>query len=232
MANQGMSIKAVVFDLDGTLLDTLQDLADAVNFALNKNGFPTRPITDVRRFVGNGIANLMVRAMPGGDVPDTLGDIEGESDRMSMHARLMADFREYYTLHCEDNTKPYEGIMPMLERLKTAGIKTAVVSNKADFAVKKLIPAYFGDLVDVAAGEDEAHGIGKKPAPDMVLSVLKQLGVTPEQAIYVGDSDVDIDTAANAGMPCISVLWGFRSREFLILHGAGQMIRRPEELIF
>ena len=226
-----MNFQAVVFDLDGTLLDTLQDLADAVNFALNNNGLPTRPISDVRRFVGNGIVNLMVRAMPGGEVHDTLTDIEGDDQRMAMHARLMADFRMYYDAHCEDNTQPYDGILSMLERLKNAGIKIAVVSNKADFAVKKLIPAFFGDLVDVAAGEDEAHGIGKKPAPEMVLSALKQLGVTPDQAIYVGDSDVDIDTATNAGMPCISVLWGFRSREFLVQHGATQLIERPEELV-
>ena len=223
--------QAVVFDLDGTLLDTLQDLADAVNAALEKNGLPVRSVGDVRRFVGNGIANLIVRAMPGGEYPDTLSSIADDPERVALHHRLLQDFSEYYGIHCEDNTRPYDGIIPLLEMLKKKGLRMAVVSNKADFAVKKLIPSYFGDLIDVAAGEDEAHGIGKKPSPEMVLSALDQIGVTPEHAIYVGDSDVDIRTAKNAGMPCISVLWGFRSREFLLEHGAATLIEKPGELL-
>lgn len=224
-------IHAVVFDLDGTLLDTLRDLADAVNAALTKNGLPTRSLDDVRRFVGNGIANLIVRAMPGGEYPDTLSDIADDPVKVELHHRLLQDFSEYYEIHCEDNTRPYDGIVPLLETLKAQGIRMAVVSNKADFAVKKMIPSYFGDLIDVAAGEDEAHGIGKKPSPEMVLSALGKIGVAPEHAIYVGDSDVDIRTAKNAGIPCISVLWGFRSREFLLEHGAVTLICEPEELL-
>ena len=223
-------IRAVVFDLDGTLLDTLRDLTDATNASLRKNGLPERSMEDVRRFVGNGIANLLVRAMPGREYPDTLADITGDPEKLTMHQHLLQDFSDYYEQHCEDNTRPYEGIIILLEQLKKQGIRIAVVSNKADFAVKKLIPVYFGDLVDVAIGEDEAHGIGKKPAPEMVMTALKSLGVTPDQAVYVGDSDVDIRTAKNAGMPCVSVLWGFRSRQFLLQHGASTLIRKPEEL--
>ncbi len=220
-------IKAVVFDLDGTLLDTLDDLADATNAALRMNGMHERSVDEVRRFVGNGVANLILRAMPGGKVTDATDTVPVPD----MHAKVLSDFSVYYQAHCEDKTRPYEGIMPLLRELKEKGIGIAVVSNKSDAAVKKLMPAYFGDLIDIASGENEAHGIGKKPAPEMVFAALDHLGVSPSEAIYVGDSDVDIATATNAGMPCISVTWGFRSREFLLEHGAKVMIDRPEELI-
>ena len=220
-------IKAVVFDLDGTLLDTLEDLADATNAALKMNGMPERSVDEVRRFVGNGVANLILRAMPGGKVTDTMDT----ADVPEIHAKVLSDFKNYYGEHCEEKTKPYEGIIPMLRGLKDRGIGIAVVSNKSDFAVKKLMPAYFGDLIDIASGEDEAHGIGKKPAPEMVFAALRHMGVSPSEAIYVGDSDVDIATAANAEMPCVSVTWGFRSREFLLEHGAKVMIDDPGDLI-
>ena len=225
----GRNIRAVVFDLDGTLLDTLEDLAEATNVALRKNGLPERSTDEVRRFVGNGIANLIARALPGHREPETV-EVLTEEER-ELHAKVLIDFSGYYEAHCEDKTKPYEGILSLLDELKERGLKIAVVSNKADFAVKKLMPAYFGDRIDVACGEDEAHGIRKKPAPEMVLRALETLGVRAEEAIYVGDSDVDIMTAANAGMPCVSVLWGFRSREFLLEHGAVMLIEKPEEVM-
>ncbi len=220
-------VKAVVFDLDGTLLNTLEDLACATNVSLRMNGMPERTVDEVRRFVGNGVANLILRAMPGGKVTDTTDTVCLPKE----HAKVLSDFSRYYVEHCEDKTKPYEGIIPMLKKLKEMGINIAVVSNKSDEAVKKLMPAYFGDLIDIAKGEDEAHGIGKKPAPEMVYSALSHVGVDPAEAIYVGDSDVDIATAKNAGMPCISVTWGFRSREFLVEHGAGVIIDEPGELM-
>ena len=220
-------IKAVVFDLDGTLLDTLEDLADATNAALRMNGMPERSVDEVRRFVGNGVANLILRAMPGGKVTDTMDTAVVPG----MHAKVLGDFKEYYGEHCEEKTKPYEGILQLLQELKDRCIGIAVVSNKSDFAVKKLMPAYFGDLIDVASGEDEEHGIGKKPAPEMVFKALEQIGVSPSESIYVGDSDVDIATATNAGMPCISVTWGFRSKAFLLEHGAKVMIDEPGELL-
>lgn len=222
-----LSVAAVVFDLDGTLLDTIEDLADATNAALKMNGMPERSVDEVRRFVGNGVANLILRAMPGGKVTDTMETSQVPYE----HAKVLKCFKEYYGKHCEDKTKPYEGILSLLQKLKEMGIGIAVVSNKSDFAVKKLMPAYFGDLIDVASGEDEAHGIGKKPAPEMVFAALEQIGVDPSEAIYVGDSDVDIATAKNAGMPCVSVTWGFRSREFLIEHGASVMIDKPGEVL-
>ena len=226
-----MNHKAAVFDLDGTLLDTLQDLADAVNYALKVRNLPERSIDEVREFVGNGIVNLIVRARPGGTVTDTFDTIKDDKQAVALHEMLLDDFKKFYGAHCEDNTKPYDGILDVLRELKCRGIKIAVVSNKADFAVKKLCPAYFGDLVDVASGEDEAHGIGKKPAPEMVYRALDEIGVGVDDAIYIGDSDVDIDTARNSGMPCISVLWGFRNREFLVSHGADIFVEEPEQLL-
>ena len=227
MNNTDKTIKAVVFDLDGTLLDTLNDLADATNAALKMNGMPARTVDEVRRFVGNGVANLILRAMPGGKVTDTM-DTTPVPD---LHKKVLEDFKSYYGAHCEDKTKPYDGVIEMLTNLKEKNIGVAVVSNKSDFAVKKLMRGYFGDLVDIASGEDEAHGIGKKPAPEMVYAALKYMRVEPAEAVYVGDSDVDIATATNSGMPCISVTWGFRSREFLLNHGAKVLIDTPLELL-
>ena len=195
----------VIFDLDGTLLDTLQDLANAVNYALRTQGMPERTIEEVRQFVGNGVRLLMIRAIP-----------DGESN--PLFEETFALFKSYYGEHCNDNTKPYDGIMEMLETLQEHGYAVAIVSNKIDFAVKELNEMYFQGIVPVAIGEKE--GIRRKPAPDTVEEALRELGRTKEEAVYVGDSDVDIETAKNAGMPCISVLWGFRDRAFLEEHGA------------
>ena len=210
-----MKFQAVIFDLDGTLLDTLGDLAAAVNYALAAHGFPSRTKDEGREFVGNGIGNLIARSVPSGtDEPTT--------------AACLADFRTYYAAHMMVHTAPYPGVIPMLDRLCAAGVAVGVVSNKIDFAVKELCAHYFGDRVAVAIGECE--GLRRKPAPDTVHKALAELGVTAEQAVYVGDSDVDIRTAENSGMPCISVDWGFRSRAFLLENGAAVIASTAEEL--
>lgn len=198
-----MKYKAIIWDLDGTLLDTLGDLTASVNAALEKNGCPGRSIDEVRCFLGNGVENLMRRAMP-----------EGRED--VDFARLFADFRAHYAIHSNDTTAPYPGVLPALLQLKHQGIKMAVVSNKLDSAVKELCRLHFGSLIDVAIGERE--GVRRKPAPDSVLQAMELLGST--DAVYIGDSEVDIATAKNAGLPCICVSWGFRSEATLREAGA------------
>lgn len=212
-----MKYQAVLFDLDGTLLNTLDDLRDAVNAALRSQDLPERSLEEVRNFVGNGIIKLMERAVPEGKDHPAFSEI-------------MDVFRAFYGEHCQDKTSVYPGIQEMLRTLKKNHIKTAVVSNKADFAVQELMPVYFPGLIDTAYGENEAAGIRKKPSPDMVRQALRDLGCETEHTVYVGDSDVDLKTAANAGMDCISVSWGFRGREFLRQHGAGTIIDDPSEL--
>lgn len=212
-----MSYQAVIFDLDGTLLNTLEDLADAVNFSLKKHKKPTRTIEEVRQFVGNGIAKLIERA-----VPENTKEWEKES--------ILEDFRQYYGEHCQDKTTPYEGILEVLQSFYEKNIKMAIVSNKADFAVQELVPFYFQDKIAVAKGENEKAGVRKKPAPDMVNAALEELGCEKEQAVYIGDSDVDLETAKNANIPCIGVSWGFRGRDFLEKHGASVVIDEPKEL--
>ena len=207
-----------IFDLDGTLLDTLGDLAASVNYALRTHGMPEHSIDDVRRFVGNGVRLLMERAIPDGEKNP---DFEA----------TFATFRQYYMQHSLDTTRPYEGIPETLAELKARGCHLAVVSNKMMAATQELIRHFFPDTISVAIGENEAAGIRKKPAPDTVFEALRQLGVGKEGAVYVGDSDVDIQTAANAGLPCISVLWGFRDRDFLIQHGAETFASVPSELL-
>ena len=207
-----------IFDLDGTLLDTLADLAASCNYALRTHGMPEHSIDDVRRFVGNGVRKLMERAIPDGEANP---DFEA----------TFATFREYYMHHSLDTTKPYPGIMDTLVELKARGCRLAVVSNKMMAATVELCKHFFPDTIEVAIGEKEAEGIKKKPAPDTVLAALKQLGVSGEDAVYVGDSDVDLATARNSGLPCISVLWGFRDRDFLLDHGATTFITSPKELL-
>ena len=213
-----MTYNTFIFDLDGTLLDTLGDLAAAVNYALRTHGLPEHSIDDVRRFVGNGVRKLMERA-----VPDGAGN--------PLFEDTFATFRQYYMAHSLDTTRPYEGIPEALAALKAQGCRLAVVSNKMMAATQALCSHFFPDTIEVAIGEHEAAGIRKKPAPDTVVAALKALGVGKEHAVYVGDSDVDILTAANAGIPCISVLWGFRDKTFLIQHGAKTLISAPHELL-
>ena len=213
-----MTYNTFIFDLDGTLLDTLGDLAASTNYALRTHGMPEHPIDDVRRFVGNGVRKLMQRAVPGGEANP---DFEA----------AFATFREHYMNHSLDTTRPYPGIPETLAALKARGCRLAVVSNKMMAATQDLCNHFFADTIQVAIGENEAEGICKKPAPDTVYAALKKLGVSKDDAVYVGDSDVDIQTAANSGLPCISVLWGFRDRDFLIQHGAKTFISAPSELL-
>ncbi len=209
--------KAVIFDLDGTLLNTLDDLADSTNYALSKFGYPTRTIEEVRQFVGNGVAKLIERAIP-----------EGKNN--PNFEKCLAIFKENYAQNMYNKTAPYNGIIEMLSNLKSKGIKIAVVSNKFDLAVKELCKKYFEGFIDFAAGENEAQGIKKKPAPDTVISVLNEFNFAPEDAVYVGDSDVDIMTAKNSKMSCISVTWGFRDEKFLLENGATILINAPSKI--
>lgn len=195
-----MTYSTVLFDLDGTLLNTLYDLRASMNRALAAFGFPPRTMEEVRSFVGNGMKDYTARAVPPGTDEDT-------------KAAVLSAFKKDYAEHCADDTVPYDGILPMLEALKANGIKTAIVSNKGDFAVKLLAKHYFNDLVDAALGETAT--IPKKPAPDMVRAALSELNASIEHALYVGDSDVDFDTAMNAGLDVALVDWGFRDRSLL-----------------
>lgn len=207
--------KLAVFDMDGTILDTLEDLKDSTNFALEKCGYPTRSYDEVRRFVGNGIRKLIERAVPEGLTTEQID-------------RVHEVFTEHYKVHCADTTKAYDGIKPLLEKLRASGVKTAVVSNKADYGVQELCREYFDGLFDYAVGERE--GIRRKPAPDAVNEALRVLGMSKSEAVYIGDSDVDFETAKNAELPCISVLWGFRDEEFLREKGATLFVRDPAEI--
>ncbi|WP_315578468.1 HAD family hydrolase [Hoylesella oralis] len=211
-----MEYKTYIFDLDGTLLDTLHDLWVSCNYALRENGMPERTLDEVRRFVGNGVKKLMERAIPQG-LDNPKFDVTYET------------FRKYYLVHSLDTTKPYSGIPELLANLKKHGKRIAVVSNKFYAATQELCRHFFGDYVEVAIGERE--NIRKKPAPDTVDEAIRQLKVSREDAVYIGDSDVDVMTARNSNMPCISVLWGFRDRDFLMQHGATTFVAAPKELM-
>jgi phosphoglycolate phosphatase len=211
-----MNKKCVIFDLDGTLLYTLEDLKNSVNFALEKNSFPTRTLNEVREFVGNGIESLMLSASP-----------EGISEEAFY--KCFCDFKEHYKIHSEDNTKEYDGITDVLKALKANGFLLAVVSNKADFAVNTLCKKYFPGLLDCAIGERD--GIKRKPCPDSVNEVLKEFAVDKEKCFYVGDSDVDVKTANNAGVRCIACTWGFRSKVVLERENPEYIIDSPKEIL-
>ena len=204
-----MSCNTVIFDLDGTLLNTLEDLMDSVNYALDKYGMPKRSIEEIRHFVGNGVERLMELAVP-----------EGKEN--PLFQECFSCFKEYYLIHCNDKTGPYPHIMELLEALYNKGYHMAIVSNKYMNAVKELNEQYFSKYISVAIGE--SAGIRKKPAPDTVNEAIKELGVAREQCIYVGDSEVDHKTSVNSGLKCISCLWGFRTKEELIEAGAGDNI--------
>jgi phosphoglycolate phosphatase len=204
-----------IFDLDGTLLDSLTDLAISCNYALRINNMPERTIDEVRCFVGNGVKKLMERAIPNG--------LQNPA-----FEKTYADFRQHYLVHNLDNTKPYPGIIPLLKRLHSEGKNIAVVSNKFYAATQDLVKHFFGEYITVAIGERE--NIRKKPAPDTVFEALRQLSASLSGAVYIGDSDVDVMTARNCNIPCISVLWGFRNKEFLIKNGATTFVTAPDEI--
>lgn len=213
-----MDIKVIIFDLDGTLLNTLDDLADSTNFALSEFNYPTRSKEEIRTFVGNGVAKLIERAIPDGKHNPNFN-------------KCLEIFKQHYSINKYNKTAPYNDIINLLTELKEKNYKIAVVSNKFDLAVKELCQKYFPNLIDIAIGENEAAGINKKPAPDTINLVLEQLELTSNQAIYVGDSDVDILTAKNSNMPCISVTWGFRDKKFLLENDAKIIINNPKEII-
>ena len=210
-----MSYKAVLFDMDGTLLDTLEDLCDSTNHALAQMGYPLRGIEEIRRFIGNGAEKQIRRAVP-----------EGTSEGKIMET--LAAFRAYYQDHCQIKTKVYDGLLDVLSELKEKGVKMAVVSNKPDAAVKKLSREYFGDRLDYAIGPSD--GVRCKPYPDMAEEALKALGVEKKDAVFVGDSEVDVQTGLNAGLDVIAVGWGFRSREVVIEAGASKIADNASEL--
>ena len=208
------SLKAVIFDLDGTLLYTLENLHKSTNFALEHFGYPKRSLEEIRNFVGNGVQKLIERALPDGiDNPD--------------FNQCLELFKKHYSQTMYEKTRPYDGIIEMLRTLNRSGIVCAVVSNKFDSAVKELCKRYFGDLIAFAAGECE--DVRKKPCPDGVLKIINQLGCGGD-CVYVGDSEVDIQTAKNAGLKCISVSWGYKDKDFLIQNGAQLIVGSVEEL--
>lgn len=217
MGNGHTMYKTIIFDLDGTLLDTLDDLTDSTNAVLGKFGLKRRTREEVRAFVGNGIAKLIERAVG--------------QDGMDRHAEVLAEFKRYYGEHCAEKTAPYPGILSLLNALKEQGIKTAVVSNKADFAVKSLAKTYFDGLLLSAVGEDEEKGIRKKPAPDSLLAVMEQLSAAAETTLYVGDSEVDIQTAKNARVDCLCVTWGFRDKAYLVEEGGRLFVDTAVEIL-
>lgn len=210
-----MRYEAFIFDLDGTLLDTLEDLKNSVNAALKTYHMPVRTLEEVRNFVGNGIGKLIERAAP-------------EGTPAVVQKQVLNDFKEHYRVHCMDCTRPYPGVMDMLDECRRRGIEMAVVSNKADFAVQELRERFFSGRIRLAMGETTQ--VRKKPAADMVKKILCQWDLEKEKIAYVGDSEVDIVTAENAGLDFIGVSWGFRGRDFLKKRGARRIVDSPEEL--
>lgn len=222
-----MKYKTIIWDLDGTLMDTLQDLMLSVNYALTENGMPERSFEEVRQFVGNGVRRLMELAVPDGfDNP--------------LFEKVFADFKKHYVVHCQDNTGLYEGIAETLRTLKERGVPMAIVSNKLQQGVTELFESdvrivgsskciCLKDYITVAIGERPE--VARKPAPDMVNKALEMMNLDKEGAVYVGDSEVDLATARNAGLPCISVLWGFRDKDVLNEHGADVFIEKPSEIL-
>ncbi|MBQ3045035.1 MAG: HAD family hydrolase [Clostridia bacterium] len=206
----------IVFDLDGTLTDTLDDLRSSVNFALSQFGFPERSRDEIRSFVGNGVRRLIYRSVP-------------ENTDTATAEKCLEVFREHYKANSCVETRPYDGIADLLETLKKRGIKTAVVTNKMHEAAADIVEYFFGGLIDITIGQSEK--IAPKPAPDSVFLALEKLGVSKEDAVYVGDSEVDCMTAHNAGIPCIGVTWGFRDREVLEANGADYIAENSQDII-
>ena len=211
-----MMPEALIFDLDGTILDTLGDLTNSVNFALAGNNLPLRSLEEVRSFVGNGIRLLIERSVPKG-TPAEVTD------------KCFEVFKEHYAENSAVLTKAYDGIYELLKALKDKGVKTAVVSNKADFAVQTLVAKYFEGFFDYSVGEKE--GVRRKPFPDSVNCAVEHLGVNKENCLYIGDSEVDIETARNSDMKCICVTWGFRDEALLKTFLPEYIVNSPEEIL-
>lgn len=207
-------VNTIIFDLDGTLLYTLEDLKNATNHALGLHGYSTRTVDEVRSFVGNGIRVLVEKAVP--DEVKVLKGTEADKEYNEIIDEIFEELKAYYSIHSMDNTGPYPGVVDLVKKLKEAGYKLAIVSNKVDFAVKELRDEFFAD-VEVAIGERD--GIARKPARDMVDIALRELGSSKNESVYIGDSEVDLATAKNSELPCISVLWGFRDKDILIENG-------------
>ena len=210
-----MKYKLAIFDMDGTILDTLVDLANAVNHALAEAGLPQRSFAEVRSYLGNGMLQLIKLSAPAGLEQSKL-------------EKIKESFMVYYKLHCKDNTKPYDGILELIAELRQQGILTAVVSNKPDFGVQLLVQQHFPGSFDAAVGE--RAGIAKKPAPDSVNAVLEQLHIDRKEAVYIGDSEVDLATAQNAAMDDIIVTWGFRDADYLAALKPSLLVHNVAEL--
>ena len=210
-----MKYQAVLFDMDGTVLDTLDDLCDSINHSLAEFSLPPVSREHVRQCLGNGAAFLVSHSIPAGSSPE-------------LEANVLAFYKPWYDAHCLIKTAPYEGILPMMQSLKEQGLRLAIISNKPDRAVQELSDAFFPGLLELSVGESPS--VRRKPAPDTVLTAASQIGLSIDQCVYVGDSEVDLQTARNAGMDCISVTWGFRDEAQLIEAGASVLVRTPEEL--
>ena len=210
-----MKYQAVLFDMDGTVLDTLDDLCDSINHSLVEFSLPQVSREHVRQCLGNGAAFLVSHSIPAGSSPD-------------LEADVLAFYKPWYDAHCLIKTAPYEGILTMMQSLKEQGLRLAIISNKPDRAVQELSDAFFPGLLELSVGESPS--VRRKPAPDTVLTAASQIGLSVDQCVYVGDSEVDLQTARNAGMDCISVTWGFRDEAQLIEAGASVLVRTPEEL--
>ncbi len=211
-----MKFDTVIFDLDGTILNTLEDLTDSLNAVLGREGYSLRSMEDVRKFIGEGYRRLLERALPERTTAQEIG-------------RCTELFRIEYYANIANKTKPYDGIIPLLRELKSMGIRVGVVSNKSDEATKEACRHYFKGYIDVAIGDSSLRN--RKPAPDNVYEAIRQLGSDKQKTIFVGDSSVDVQTAKNAGLTCVGVTWGYRSREILISEGADFIIDLPEELL-
>ena len=210
-----MKYQAVLFDMDGTVLDTLDDLCDSINHSLAEFSLPQVSREHVRQCLGNGAAFLVSHSIPAGSSPE-------------LEANVLAFYKPWYDAHCLIKTAPYEGILPMMQSLKEQGLRLAIISNKPDRAVQELSDAFFPGLLELSVGESPS--VRRKPAPDTVLTAASQIGLSVDKCVYVGDSEVDLQTARNAGMDCISVTWGFRDEAQLIEAGASVLVRTPEEL--
>lgn len=211
-----MRFNTVIFDLDGTILDTLCDLRDSVNFALTINGLPCRSTEEIRAFVGNGIRLLVERAVPENTDKETVD-------------KCFIDFKEHYKINSANSTKPYDGIIDVLHQLKGKGVRLCVVSNKADFAVQSLVEKYFAGIFDFAVGEKDR--VRRKPYPDSVFAAMEYLGADKTKTVFVGDSEVDVETAVNSSIPCVSVTWGFRDKEVLEKLNPEYIIDEPKQIV-